>query len=85
MSDNNLFCSSLLVKIGDLTNLKTKYEDKLDQASDDFEYRRDMEIYKDISSDLKYKHTLYRNRCVGLILVIWFFIFLDTFIKKFFL
>jgi hypothetical protein len=50
MADKNLYCSSLLVKIGDITNLKTKYEDKLDQASDDFEFRRDMEIYKDISN-----------------------------------
>lgn len=65
MSDNILYCSSLLNQIGDLTLLKIKYEDKLDQLSDDFEYRRDMEIYKDISSNLKYKNTLYRNDCMG--------------------
>ncbi len=58
-------CSSLLNQIGDLTLLKIKYEDKFDQISDDFEYRRDMEFYKDISSNLKYKHTLYRNECMG--------------------
>ena len=70
MTKQSSYCISLSTKINDLSILKTKYEEKLDQASDDFEYRRDIELYKDIKSNLKYKHTLYKNNCIGYILAI---------------
>jgi hypothetical protein len=65
MTDQDLYCSKLWNRISDLTLLQIKYEEKLETYQDEFTHKRDHEVYKDLKSDLKYKHLLYRKDCVG--------------------
>jgi len=65
MSDKDLYCSKLWSKISDATMLKMKYKQDLETSKNDFDFKRDYEIYRDIKSDLKYKHLLYQKDCVG--------------------
>lgn len=61
--EKGLYCVSLLNKINDLTLLKIKLDERLEQTEDDIVVLRDTQIYKDVSSDLKYKHVLYMKNC----------------------
>lgn len=65
MSDKDLYCSSLWNRISDLVLLKIKYEERLETSEDELTHKRDYEVYKDLKSDLKFKHNLYQKDCGG--------------------
>ena len=65
MSEKDLYCQQLSSRISELTILRGKYQENLETALDDFDFKRDYEYYKDIQSDMKYNHSLYKRDCIG--------------------
>ncbi len=58
-----IYCSKLREKLDKLTLLSIKYEEKAIESLNDDEFKKNYNIYQDITSNLKYKEDLYINKC----------------------
>ena len=66
MSEKDLYCQQLSSRISELTILRGKYQENLETALDDFDFKRDYEYYKDIQMlNMDYNHSLYKRDCIG--------------------
>ena len=67
MDKNQLYCNRISERITHLTNMKVHMEQRLEEASDEFEFRRDYDFYKELKSDLTYQHRMYKKDCLGFV------------------